>query len=83
MQNLDDEFNQTAWTVNGRIGDLDVIYQAFLDREVTANIDYTGYNIRGFISGYQCEYLVGYYNGLYSDASTFTFDPTIGGDPRL
>ena len=52
---LDDEFNQTAWTVNGRIGDLDLIYTgAFLDREVTANIDYTGYtNIGKFISGYQ------------------------------
>ena len=84
---LDDEFNQTAWTVNGRIGDLDVIYTgAFLDREVTANIDYTGYtNIGKFISGYQCEYLVGsYYNGLSSDTSTFyTFDPTIGGDPAV
>ena len=37
---LDDEFNQTAWTVNGRIGQLDVIYTgAYLDREVAANID--------------------------------------------
>jgi outer membrane receptor protein involved in Fe transport len=84
---LDDQFNQTAWTVNGRIGDLDLIYTgAFLDREVTANIDYTGYtNIGKFISGYQCEYLVGsYYNGLSSDTSTFyTYDPTIGGDPAV
>lgn len=84
---LDDQFNQTAWTVNGRIGDLDLVYTgAFLDREVTALIDYTGYtNIGKFISGYQCEYLVGsYYNGLSSDTSTFyTFDPTIGGDPAV
>ena len=84
---LDDEFSQTAWTVNGRLGDLDLIYTgAFLDREVAANIDYTGYtNIGKFISGYQCEYLVGsYYNGLSSDTSTFyTFDPTIGGDPAV
>jgi outer membrane receptor protein involved in Fe transport len=81
---LNDDFNQTAWTVNGRLGDLDLIYTgAFLDREVAANIDYTGYtNIGAFISGYQCEYLVGsYYNGLSDDTSTFyTWDPTIGGD---
>ena len=84
---LDDTYNQTAWTIDGRIGDLDLIYTgAFLDREVTANIDYTGYtNIGKFISGYQCEYLVGsYYNGLSSDTSTFyTYDPTIGGDTSV
>jgi outer membrane receptor protein involved in Fe transport len=84
---LDDQFNQTAWTVNGRIGDLDLVYTgAFLDREVTALIDYTGYtNIGKSISGYQCEYLVGsYYNGLSADTSTFyTYDPTISGDPAV
>jgi iron complex outermembrane receptor protein len=90
---LDDEFNQTAWTLEGSFGDLDVIYTgAFLDRDVTANIDYTGYtNIGAFISGYQCEYLVGgYYNGLgtgyntdYDPSTFYTFDPTIGGDPGV
>ncbi len=90
---LNDDFNQTAWTVEGRIGILDVVYTgAFLDRDVTANIDYTGYtNIGAFISGYQCEYLVGgYYNGLgtgynttYDPTTFYTFDPTIGGDPGV
>lgn len=84
---LDDEFNQTAWTLEGRIGALDVVYTgAYLDREVVANIDYTGYtNIGAFISGYQCEYLVGsFYTGLTTNpTTTYTFDPTIGGDPGV
>ena len=81
---LNDDFQQTAWTIEGSVGDLSVVYTgAFLDREVTANIDYTGYtNIGAFISGYQCEYLVGsYYNGVGSAASTtYSFDPTISGN---
>ena len=90
---LNDDFNQTAWTLEGQFGDLDVVYTgAFLDRDVTANIDYTGYTIIGaFISGYQCEYLVGvFYNGLgtffFNDTAPtefYTFDPTIGGDPGV
>jgi outer membrane receptor protein involved in Fe transport len=84
---LRDEFKQTAWTFDGRIGALDFVYTgAFLDRDVDASIDYTGYtNIGKFIAGYQCEYLVGsYYNGVGSDASTtYTWDPTIGGDPGV
>lgn len=64
---LEDSFDQFAWTLEGRLGELDVIYTgAYLDREVHAKIDYTGYtNIGKFIAGYQCEYLVGsYYHGL-------------------
>ncbi|NNC76847.1 MAG: TonB-dependent receptor [Woeseiaceae bacterium] len=84
---LDDEFNQTAWTLHGRLADLDVVYTgAFLDREVDANIDYTGYtNIGAFISGYQCEYLVGgFYNGVgYVATTVYSYDPTIGGDPGV
>ena len=70
---LDDQFSQTAWTLEGSVGNLDLVYTgAFLDRDVTANIDYTGYtNIGAFISGYQCEYLVGgYYNGLGTGYNT-------------
>ena len=83
---LEDEFSQTAWTIDGRIGALDVLYTgAFLDREVLANIDYTGYtNIGAFISGYQCEYLVGsFYTGLTAPTTAYDFDPTIGGDPNV
>jgi iron complex outermembrane receptor protein len=81
--NLDDEFSQTAWTLSGRMGALDLVYTgAFLDREVVANIDYTGYtNVGGFAAGYQCEYLVGgFYTGL---AVEYQYDPTLGGDDRV
>jgi hypothetical protein len=64
---LDDSFSTTAWTLNGSIGDIDIVYTgAFLDRAVDAQLDYTGYtNIGGSISGYICEYLTGagYYTG--------------------
>ena len=41
------------------MGQLDLVYTgAYLDRDVEAKIDYTGYtNIGGFIPGYACEYL--------------------------
>ncbi|MGI9232557.1 MAG: TonB-dependent receptor [Woeseiaceae bacterium] len=84
---LDDFYSQTAWTLEGRLGVLDAVYTgAFIDREVDAKLDYTGYtNIGRFISGYQCEYLVGsFYNGVGSDAdTTYFWDPTIGGDPGV
>lgn len=85
---LQDEFAQTAWTVNGRLGDLDVVYTgAFLDREVDANLDYTGYtNIGGYIRAYQCEYLTPGYSDVAAVTGTtngYNFDPTIGGDPGV
>ncbi len=80
---LEDSFSQTSWTVSGRLGALDVVYTgAYLDRDVDAKIDYTGYtNIGGFIPGYQCEYLVGsFYNGVTGATTVYGFDPTIGGN---
>ena len=83
---LDDAFTQTAWTLTGSIRDLDIVYTgAYLDRSVEAQLDYTGYtNIGAFISGYQCEYLVGgWYTGDYTMGSPYTWDPTLGGDPGV
>ncbi len=58
---LEDEFAQTAWTVNGRLAALNVVYTgAFLDREINQSVDYTGYNNSGaFISYYTCTYTSG------------------------
>ncbi|MCC5795465.1 MAG: TonB-dependent receptor [Chromatiales bacterium] len=55
---LRDEFGQTAWTLSGRLGMLDVIYTGgYLDREIRQSVDYTGYNNSGaFISYYTCTY---------------------------
>ncbi|MBS3743925.1 MAG: TonB-dependent receptor [Wenzhouxiangellaceae bacterium] len=55
---LEDKFNQTSWTVEGRAGMLDLVYTgAYLYREVEQSVDYTGYNNAGaFIAYYTCTY---------------------------
>ena len=80
---LEDEFNQFAWTIEGRAGALDLLYTgAFLDREVSQRLDYTGYsNIGAFIPGYQCEYLTGpFYHGLDVGQANYSWDPTLSGN---
>ncbi len=66
---LRDEFDQVNWTVEGRIGQLDVVYAgSFLQRNLDQRIDYVGYTLGG---GFQP-----YYNCTYSagDFSTLEFD---------
>lgn len=55
---LDDQFNQTAWTLNGRLGALDMVYTgSYLTRDIEQSVDYTGYNNSGaFIAYYTCTY---------------------------
>jgi len=54
-----DAFGLTTWTVEGRIGALDVLYTGgFLDRDVSSLIDYTTYSFGG---GYQAYYITPYY----------------------
>nr|WP_196139645.1 TonB-dependent receptor [Aliikangiella sp. G2MR2-5] len=67
---LRDEFDQTSWTLKGRMLTLEIVYAgAFLDREVNQSIDYTGYNNSGaFIPWYTCTY----------DAVRECLDPTKG-----
>lgn len=50
-----DSFGLTAWTVEGRLGALDVIYTGgFLSRDVNSVLDYTLYSFTG---GYQNYYI--------------------------
>lgn len=55
---LEDAFGQTAWTLEGRLGMLDMVYTgAYLDREIEQSVDYTGYNNAGaWIAYYTCTY---------------------------
>lgn len=55
---LTDEFDQTALTLSGRLGALELLYTgSYLEREVEQLIDYTGYNNSGaFIEYYTCTY---------------------------
>ncbi len=50
-----DSFGLTTWTVDGRLGALDVVYTGgFLKREVDTLLDYTSYSFTG---GYQYYYI--------------------------
>ncbi len=55
---LEDTFDLTTWTFNGRLGMLETIYTGgYLDRDIEQSVDYTGYNNSGdFISYYTCTY---------------------------
>ena len=65
-----DEFGLTTWSINGRIGQLDVLYTGgYLDRDVFYIQDYTGYTNGG---GYQAYYIC---TGGYSNYSE-CYDPT-------
>ena len=55
---LEDEFQQTALTLSGRIQQLEILYSgSMLKRDVNQLIDYTGYNNTGaYIAYYTCTY---------------------------
>ncbi len=54
---LDDEFDQFNWTLEGRLGWLDVIYAgSFLERDVEQRIDYVGSTVLSFMPFYNCAY---------------------------
>ncbi|WP_237062664.1 TonB-dependent receptor [Microbulbifer zhoushanensis] len=56
---LEDSFDLTSWTLEGRLAALDVVYTgAYLDREVEQSMDYTGYNdVGGYVAYYTCDYV--------------------------
>ncbi|WP_444930656.1 TonB-dependent receptor [Microbulbifer sp. SSSA002] len=56
---LEDSFDLTSWTLEGRIAALDVVYTgAYLDREVEQSMDYTGYNdVGNYVAYYTCNYV--------------------------
>jgi outer membrane receptor protein involved in Fe transport len=55
---LIDKFDQTAWSLEGRLGALDVIYTgAYLNRKAVQKVDYTAYSNAGpFAAYYICKY---------------------------
>jgi len=54
---LDDEYVNTAWTVNGRMGDLEIVYTgAYTDRETDQVVDYSDYLFVGqYLPYYICD----------------------------
>ncbi|WP_448211619.1 TonB-dependent receptor [Colwellia sp. MEBiC06753] len=54
----EDTFGLTTWTLEGRLAQLDIVYAGgYLDREIDATVDYTGYTNGGvFATYYTCSY---------------------------
>ncbi|WP_018013829.1 TonB-dependent receptor [Teredinibacter turnerae] len=73
---LRDSFDQTAWTLEGRLGALEMLYTgAYLNRDVQQSIDYTGYNNSGgFIEYYTCTYDNPDYMVNYPNAAEYITD---------
>ncbi|WP_448564949.1 TonB-dependent receptor [Thalassotalea ganghwensis] len=53
-----DTFGLTTWTLEGRMNQLDIVYAGgYLDRQIDATVDYTGYTNGGvFATYYACTY---------------------------
>lgn len=64
---LRDRVNLSTWTVNGRLGDLELIYTgSFMKHRATQIADYAGYsNIGLFLPYYECDRGV-YYTAAYN-----------------
>ena len=80
---LEEQFSQTAVTVNGRVGTLQLLYTgAYLQRKQSQMIDYSNYANTGlYVRGYLCEYNTPGYHG--GGGVGYTFDPTLSGDPGV
>lgn len=65
QDNIEDRFHNTAWTFEGRIGDLEVVYTgAYTDRETNQIVDYTDYLFVGqYLPYYICDGSVTYPSG--------------------
>lgn len=59
---LEDEFDNTSWTLKGLIGDLEMVYTgAFTDRDTSQIVDYTDYLFVGqYLPYYICDGSVSY-----------------------
>ncbi|WP_394730637.1 TonB-dependent receptor [Altererythrobacter sp. GH1-8] len=71
---IEDDFSNTSWTVEGRLGMLDIVYSgAYTDRETQQRVDYSDYLFVGqYLPYYICDTAV-VYPGYVSNAPA---DPT-------
>ena len=65
---MKDNFSNTAWTVNGRLGALELVYTgAYTERETRQRVDYSDYLFVGqYLPYYICDYAVSYPAGAPS-----------------
>ena len=59
---IEDDFSNTSWTVEGRLGALDIVYSgAYTDRETQQRVDYSDYLFVGqYLPYYICDGSVTY-----------------------
>lgn len=71
---IEDDFSNTSWTVEGRLGALDIVYSgAYTDRETQQKVDYSDYLFVGqYLPYYICDTAV-VYSGYVTNAPA---DPT-------
>lgn len=71
---IDDNFNNTSWTIEGRIGALEALYTgAYTDRDATQRVDYTDYLFVGqYLPYYICDTAVVYPTYVASTPATPT-----------
>lgn len=70
---LEDEYHNTSWTLEGRLGALEALYTgAFTKRDTEQRVDYTDYL---FVGQYLPYYICDYYT-TYSTSNTATLDGT-------
>lgn len=62
---IEDDFNNTSWTLEGRIGALEAVYTgAYTDRDTDQRVDYSDYLFVGqYLPDYICDYEVVYPSG--------------------
>ena len=74
---VEDEYTNVHWTIEGRIGALEVLYTgAFTERETDQRTDYSDYLFIGqYIPYYICDYYVSYTVILASWVLAFPLEP--------
>ena len=81
---IEDTFSNTNWTVEGRLGALDIVYAgAYTDRKTEQNVDYTDYLFVGqYIPYYICDSAVTYPGSAVAPADPTCFAPDLSVDSR-
>jgi outer membrane receptor protein involved in Fe transport len=71
-----DDYSNTAWTLNGKVGDFSLVYTgAYLSRNITQQGDYTNYSRATYGIFYQCTGAANYYFGTFGGAP-YCYEPS-------
>ena len=82
-ENIEDTFDNTAWTLSGRLGELEVVYTgAYTDRQSDQIVDYSDYLFVGqYLPYYICDYFATYTS--YNSPPGVPREGTTCNEPRM